>query len=62
MNNGLIGIKAKRYYKDPGVRKTCHDVKQTSNTEMQEHAIQTIAQDLIERNVAEPGDILIPAP
>lgn len=29
---------------------------------MQEQAIQTIAQDLIGRNVVEPGDILIPAP
>lgn len=62
MSNGLIEIRAKRYYREPGVRQTCHDVKQTSNTELQDQAIQTIARDLIGRNVVGPGDILIPAP
>ena len=62
MSNGLIEIRAKLYYREPGVRQTCHDVKQTSNTELQDQAIQTIARDLIGRNVVGPGDILIPAP
>lgn len=62
MSNELIEIRAKSYYGDPGVRQTCHDVKQTSNTELQDQAIQTIARALIGRNVVGPGDILIPAP
>jgi hypothetical protein len=62
MRHGPIGIRARHYYEEPGVRQTCHEVKQTSAPELQEQAIRIIAKDLIGRNVVRPGDILIPAP
>lgn len=62
MRHRPIEIRARRYYKDSGVRQICHEVKQTSDLELQEHVVRKIAQDLIGRNVVRQGDILIPAP
>lgn len=62
MRHGPIGVRARHYYKDPGVRQICHEVKQTSDPGLQERAVRKIAQDLIGRNVVRQGDILIPAP
>lgn len=62
MRHGPIGIRARHYYEEPGVRQTCHEVKQTFDSELREQAIRIIAKDLIRRNGVRPGDILIPAP
>jgi hypothetical protein len=62
MRPGPIEIKARHYYEDPGVRQTCHEVKQTSDLELQEQAVRKIAKELIGRNVVGPGNYLIPAP
>ncbi len=62
MRHGPIEVRARHYYEEPGVRQTCHEVKQTSDSELREKAIRIIAKDLIGRNVVRPGDILIPAP
>ncbi len=57
-----IWIEAKSYYNNPGIRKICHDVKQTEIKELRKNAIQIMADELISRKVVEPGDVLIPAP
>ena len=51
-------ITGNSYYHTAGVRKTCHDVKQNENQML----IKKIAEDLISRDIVQPGDVLIPAP
>lgn len=62
MREDFIEIRANSYYRDPGVRQICHEVKQNEDPDLKQKAIRQIAEDLIKRNVVRPGDVLIPAP
>lgn len=55
-------ITGNSYYHTAGVRKTCHDVKQNENQMLRNEAIKKIAENLISRDIVQPGDVLIPAP
>ena len=50
------------YYKDIGVRETCHDVKQTKNINSRNTAIRRIANWLERGLIASEDTILVPAP
>lgn len=52
----------KSYYNMPGVRETCHAVKQVADMQAHNDAVKTIAQALVDMNLVTDKDYLIPAP
>ena len=49
------------YYRDKGVRDTCHEVK-CGNPEVQNKAISIIAQEFLSYGIVDSNTILVPAP